>query len=260
MSNTLRFEYVSRPFGRQMTYAVHWLILANVAVFVGQLLLDVPLGEVVSSGRVRMVARPPGGALVSEVLALRPSQFLRWHLWQPFTYMFLHAGLWHMTMNMVCLFFFGPDVERALSTRQFFRFYILCGAVGVMGTVAAYAAGPGYPVSVVGASGACLGVLVACAVLEPHRQVFLLPFPVPIPMWLLVAFIIVMNLMSGAASGLAIWTHFGGMATGYLYMKLTPRLNAWWNGLGGRGKKPASRDEKLGEVIDGIFKPRDKHR
>jgi len=48
--------------------------------------------------------------------------------------MYLHNGLLHLFMNMLWLFFFGPEVEHTLGTRQFVRFYILCGMLGVLFT------------------------------------------------------------------------------------------------------------------------------
>ncbi len=31
--------------------------------------------------------------------------------WTVVTYMFIHAGLWHILFNMIALYFFGPRVE-----------------------------------------------------------------------------------------------------------------------------------------------------
>ena len=36
--------------------------------------------------------------------------------WQPITYMFVHGGVLHILFNMMGLFFFGPETERALSS------------------------------------------------------------------------------------------------------------------------------------------------
>ena len=123
-----QYEYAHAPRRTRITRAVQRLIIANIAVFAIQLLLDVVQAWPVYS----LFSLTLPGGYVSEKLAFSRSAFVRGAIWMPFTYMFLHVGLWHLFLNMLCLFFFGPDVERVLSTRQFYRFYVICGAVGVL--------------------------------------------------------------------------------------------------------------------------------
>lgn len=239
-----------------ITWAVQWLILVNVAVFAVQLLLVVPFG----------FGGLPGSP-ITDWIEFRANAFLSGYLYTPLTYMFLHSGLAHLFFNMLMLYFFGPDVERALGTRQFLRFYLLCGALGVLanfvtiGYVRMFTDRPA-DIAVVGASGATLGVLVAFAIVAPERRVFLLPFPFPISSAALVVVIIFLNLITAAQGGTrtSVATHFGGMAVGFLYMKFFPKLTEWrsrWR----RRKGPSSKDlEKLGEEIDNIFKFQDKDR
>src|SRR2546427_894887 len=77
------------------------------------------------------------------------------HPWTFVTYMFLHAGILHLVLNMLMLFFFGPSVEDRMGGRVFVLFYLLCGIGG---------AGPSFiirqmvPVGdIIGATGAVLG-------------------------------------------------------------------------------------------------------
>ena len=49
-----------------------------------------------------------------------------------FTYLFAHAGVWHLLANMYGLFLFGPRVERTFGTKKFTWFYLLCGLGGVV--------------------------------------------------------------------------------------------------------------------------------
>src|SRR2546422_8531442 len=44
--------------------------------------------------------------------------------------MFLHAGILHLVLNMLMLFFFGPSVEDRMGGRVFVLFYLLCGVGG----------------------------------------------------------------------------------------------------------------------------------
>ena len=205
--------------GDRITYTVQRLILANCAVFGLQLLLDVVFGLRVAHGAF---AAPPGGVF-ARWLAFWPAGFLAGALWQPFTYMFLHGGLLHLFLNMLWLFFFGKDVERALGTRAFLLFYLTCGAVGVLATFIPAMLWGG--ASVTGASGAVMGVLVAFALINPDREFFMFPIPMPINARALVLIVIAMNVLLAFQPGnTSVATHFGGMAVGFLYMKAIPFL------------------------------------
>ena len=79
-----------------MTPAVRLLIWANVACFVGAWLLQAGFG-----------------ISVLGLLGLRPESVLGgFWVWQPVTYMFLHAGLFHILFNMLALWMFGVELER----------------------------------------------------------------------------------------------------------------------------------------------------
>lgn len=235
----------------RITFAVQRLILVNVAIFVAQLIVDIPLGyDVTPLTRYA----PPGGDVI-RLLAFQPGWFLRGCLWKPLTYQFLHGGLMHLFMNMLWLFFFGPTVERVLGTRQFFRFYLTCGTGAVLATFVPYTL-TGHGVSVTGASGAVMAVLLAFAVINPERQFYLIPFPVPINARALVVIVIAMNIVFGLGRGstTSVATHFGGMILGYLYMKYIPLYR--------RRRTQRRREEDsaegdvdtVGEMVDNIFK------
>ncbi len=244
----------------RITWAVQRLIVANAVVFAVQLLAD-PIQAFLLPQY--WTGYPPGGLLTTS-LGFQPDLFLSGHLWKPFTYQFLHAGLLHLFLNMLWLFFFGPDVERSLGTRQFFRFYIFCGALGVMATMLPFALRGDAP-SVSGASGAVMGVMVAFAMIEPDRQFFLFPLPVPINARALVLIVVVMNIISALGeSSVSVATHFGGMACGYAYMKLLPTFLGWQRERrrqardrrtgGDRGRKGDPDYDEVGKMVDNIFR------
>ena len=240
-------------FGR-ITFAVQALILVNVCFFAAQLILDIPFGSVTQPG-------VPGGSLM-EWVAFKPSGVLEGRIWLPFTYIFLHSGLWHLFTNMLMLFFFGPDVERVLGTRQFFWFFIACGAIGVMANFIPILVFQGSPnISVVGASGAVMGVTLAFAMVDPERQIFLFPIPIPLTARGLVIFLIVMNLIAAVGnSPLSVATHFGGMAVGFVYMKYRPVLMTWK--IARRRPKRASPEDEaeMKDAVNNIFKFQDRDR
>lgn len=238
-----------------VTYVVSRLILANVAVFILQLILDIPFGD-------PQVLNSPGGHQILHWVAFQPSALFSGIIWTPVTYLFLHGSLMHLFGNMLMLFFFGPAVERVLGSMQFLRFYLLCGVLGVLVNLFPIVL-PNWNsgIMVVGASGATLGVLVAFAMIEPDRRIFLFPIPIPVTAKMLVVIILAMNLLAaaGGGSGTSVATHFGGMAVGYVYMKWRPRfMQMRWRRQGRKvAKEPGSPkspdEEKMAEAIDNIF-------
>ena len=251
MNAYVHFQDRRYSFSDRITYAVQRLILINSAALVLQLLLDIPFGGSPYSSGV------PGG-FVASFLGFQPSLFLHGALWKPATYMFLHNGLMHLFMNMLWLFFFGPEVEHTLGTRQFVRFYFLCGMFGVLFTFIPLFMW-GESVSVFGASGAVMGVMVAYATINPEREFFLFPLPIPINARALVLIVIAMNILNAFQGGnTSVATHLGGMAVGFIYMKLIPQINKWqhikWRVA--RAKPKTGRDpvDSTGEAVDNIFK------
>ncbi|MCH7909689.1 MAG: rhomboid family intramembrane serine protease [Candidatus Hydrogenedentes bacterium] len=239
-------------FGPQrITYSVQLLILLNATAFAAQLLIDIPFGTL-------SVHDVPGGELL-EWLAFSPARLMRGLIWLPVTYMFLHSGLMHLFMNMLMLFFLGPEVERALGTRQFLFFYFLAGVIGVMANFIPILLMANAPmISVIGASGAVMGVTIAFAMINPERQIFLFPIPVPLTARGMVFFLIVMNLIAAVGnSPLSVATHFGGMAVGYVYMKYRPMLMAWQIRRRAPSRKKA---EEMRDAVDNIFKLHDRDR
>jgi membrane associated rhomboid family serine protease len=242
-------QYTDSYYGAEgrITYAVQRLILANIVVFVAQLLLHVVAGSAGERG-------VEGDTHLLIWLAFSKAGLADGYLWTPLTYMFLHGGLIHLFVNMLWLFFFGPDVEHALGTRQFFFFYLLCGIASVFVTV--------IPVPlleskamVLGASGAMMAVLAAFAVINPERQLFFFPIPFPINARALVIIVIILNVLLPASDEVSVGTHLGGLAAGYAYMKIRPAIMA----MELRAKAPKSKPrDPVGEAVDNIFRFEDK--
>ncbi len=247
--------------GPRITWAVQRLILANVLVFALQLAWD-PF-EVYLQYRWGWIPNA-----IDTLLSFQVHIFMHGQIWKPFSYMFLHGNLMHLLMNLLWLYFFGTNVERVLGTRQFFRFYVVCGAVGVLANFVPYAVRhlAGDTVtdpSVMGASGAVMGVLIAFAMTDPDRQFYMFPLPVPINARALVLIVVVMNVISGLnADGISVSTHFGGMLAGYGYMKLLPRINLWQSERrrSSQGQRPKTEFDKVGEAVDNIFRFDEKKR
>ena len=76
-----------------------------------------------------------------------------------------------------------------------------------------------------GASGAILGVLAACAILFPQFIVFLFIIPMPIRVLAVVMTLLyVVNIIAGGQNAGGDAAHLGGMAAGAAYILLLPKL------------------------------------
>ncbi len=151
------------------------------------------------------------------------------HPWSVVTYMFVHAnGFGHVFFNMLILFFFGPPLERAWGGREFLKFYLVCGVGAALTSVLLYRwIGP---VSVIGASGALMGVMLAFALKWPDARV-LLWFIIPVKVKYLVGVVIVLDLLAMRSAlggdmggGVATWAHLGGAATAWIYLRYGDRI------------------------------------
>jgi membrane associated rhomboid family serine protease len=148
--------------------------------------------------------------------AFQPSLELLSRPWVPVTYMFLHADLMHLAVNMLILFFFGPPLEARWGGREFVTFYFVCG----LGGAAMSFLLPGAPI--IGASGALLGVMVAFAMNWPDAPIYVWGI-FPIKAKYLVGFFVIMDILGARAGaqggGIAHFAHLGGALTGFLYLK-----------------------------------------
>jgi len=148
-------------------------------------------------------------------------------IWQPFTYLFLHGGIGHLLFNMLFLWMFGVDLERAWGKRRFYFYFFVSGAgAGLINVIVKTVLDPhGQGTSLsstIGASGAIYGVLLAAAVMFPDRQIWLIPFPVTIPMRIYVlaaGAIEFFATLGSTGDNVSHITHLGGMLVGYLYLR-----------------------------------------
>lgn len=142
-------------------------------------------------------------------------------VWQMFTYLFLHAGLFHLLINMLMLWMFGTSVEHAWGARAFIPYYFVCGVGGAVLTLLT-SHSSAHPT--IGASGAVLGVVLAYGLMYPDRQVLLF-FIIPIKMKYFIGALVLLDLWGSAQdNGIANFAHLGGMLFGFLYLKQDWRL------------------------------------
>jgi len=203
------------------------LIIANVAVFLVQLLTDGSF--VILFGLVPYLVRH------------------ELYLWQILTYQFLHGGLFHILFNMLALWMFGCDLERRWGSRFFVKYYTLCVAGGAVLNVLLL---PDQTAPSIGASAGVYGLLLAYGVLYPDRIIyFYFLFPIKMKHFvMIIGAISLYSSISATQSGIAHLAHLGGMAFGYVYLRWG---NPWiWAGIYWDRYRLARRRRRF-RVIDG---------
>jgi membrane associated rhomboid family serine protease len=174
---------------------------------------------------------------------------------QLITHMFLHdkGGIGHLLFNMFALWMFGSILENYISSKKFLVFYLICGlgaglltqltipysaemfaksAEGVHAAlinnadmnqiVTAYK----NEYSMIGASGAIMGVMAAFAYLFPNTELFIMFIPIPIKAKYVIPGFILIDLFGGlnqsAGDNIGHFAHLGGALVGFL-------LILYWN-------------------------------
>lgn len=169
--------------------------------------------------------------------------------WQIVTYMFLHANIWHIFFNMFALFSFGPILEYTVGSKKFFNLYFISGIGAALfqlivmavemyhytgqfvvpetfsstDTVMIGKVSAIYYGSILGASGAVFGILIAFALLYPNMELMIMFLPVPVKAKYIVPVYILIELFSGfsnrAGDNVAHFAHIGGALVGFLVVK-----------------------------------------
>jgi len=179
---------------------------------------------------VLMEVSPAFGDFADRVLGLSESGLGNWMIWQLVTYQFVHAGLLHLVVNMLGLWFAGNILERIFGPRKFLQFYLICGIVG---GVVQLVLVPG-PLVVVGASGAVCGLVAAFSTMFPQMPITaLIFFVIPVrmrAMWLgiLVAGVSLLLLLTGWFGNIGNAAHLGGAFAGFAMVRLLRRRETFY--------------------------------
>jgi membrane associated rhomboid family serine protease len=181
--------------------------------------------------------------------------FRELHIWQPFTYMWLHDVSsplpLHLFFNMVFLWMTAPPLEMVWGSRRFLRFYISCG-VGAGFIILGWNALASTTASTVGASGAIYGVVTAFTLLWPDRTIMLLIPPMPIRAIWFVPFLFVLQFLFAGNANVSYIGHLGGvLVAGALLREELRRVVGWrslrhrWHRMRMRNRLRAVRREEF---------------
>lgn len=157
---------------------------------------------------------------------LAASSSLRVLLYRPWTlltHMFTHASVGHILFNMLALFFMGQFFLQMQSARRLTNLYLISGLGGYFLFVLFFGVFSDSLVirSVVGASAAVMGIVVASAVLRPLQPIHLFGIIRMELRWLAVIMVLVdlFSIKDGVNSGGHVG-HLGGALLGFVYAKM----------------------------------------
>jgi membrane associated rhomboid family serine protease len=160
--------------------------------------------------------------LLKKYFALPLSIEFAYKPWTLFSYIFLHAGLFHVGVNMLMLFWFGMIYQLYLGNKYFTKVFIGGGIAGGLLALIAYLSLPFLQKSsslLVGASAGVEAIVFASTAINPEHEVRLLLFG-RVKLKYIAFFSLLLNYLSiaGSNSG-GVIAHLGGALFGYLYMK-----------------------------------------
>ena len=191
---------------------------------------------------------PNFDALASNMV-LYPVQLLDGAFWQPFTYSFIHSGLYGTLMELLSLWFLAGFLENYHGARWVMGLY----AASVLGTAVAVAllflAGQAFslaisPAPIAGCIGGVFGLLVAIGTLYGDME-FLLFFTIGIKARYMVAvYMLIALAMLFSSQRLYAFAQLGGALAGYLWARMAPRY--------GRRSRSASPTRAASEAWYGL--------
>ena len=147
---------------------------------------------------------------------------LLWKPWSIVSYAFFHNGIFHILFNMLMLNFAGKLFATFFTQKQLLSLYFVSALFGGVVYIISYFVFPALAnstVSMVGASGAVMAILVATATYQPTMEIRLLLLG-NIKLIYFVLFLLVIDLiqlpMNNTGGHLA---HLAGAFYGYFYVK-----------------------------------------
>ncbi|HTE00346.1 MAG TPA: rhomboid family intramembrane serine protease [Mucilaginibacter sp.] len=156
--------------------------------------------------------------------------------WTPITYMFMHAGIFHILFNMLWLYWLGQIFEEYLGKKRIVGVYLLGGLTGALFFVLAYNTLPLFTdvvngSTVVGASASVMAIVIATATLLPDYSISLM-FIGPVKLkWIAIFYLIIDFLGTAGPNAGGEFAHLGGALFGFIYIKQLQRGHDWVGGI-----------------------------
>lgn len=152
-------------------------------------------------------------------LALYDINSVNFKPYQFFTYMFAHGSFMHILFNMMAFASLAPILESHWGDKKFLLFYLATGiGAGVIYALVNYFIFPGAGGSMLGASGAIYGILMAFGMMFPEMQISL--FFVPIKAKYMVFVVGLLTFVMDRSGSVAHLAHFGGAFVGFIIISV----------------------------------------
>lgn len=148
--------------------------------------------------------------------------------WAIVTYMFLHAGIFHILFNMLWLYWLGKSLAEYQGEAKVWYTYVFGGIFGGLMFILAYNIFPVFqPVLkqsyAVGASAGVMAILATLAMLIPNQRIVLFLFGEVKMKWFAIIVFLIDFLMIGSYNAGGHIAHIGGGIWGVLYVTLLKR-------------------------------------
>jgi membrane associated rhomboid family serine protease len=201
-------EFKPRQF-QQIPIVVKNILIINIVLFVAKFILENTIDL------DRYLDLFPIGTPY-----FKPHQFI--------TYMFMHADISHIFLNMLGLYMFGSILENIWGSKRFLNYYLLCGLGAAALQLAISSFNNQYTI-LLGASGSVFGLLVAFAMMFPNTELQLY-FIIPVKAKFLVIGYALFELYNGFFSNdnVAHFAHLGGLAVGVVIILIWKKNNKFF--------------------------------
>lgn len=158
-----------------------------------------------------------GWGILTEYGRLNGADILAGQWWRLITSIFLHAGIPHLTVNMIALLIFGFIVEKKMGSKIYIIIFMGSGIISALFTMT-------HTDGAVGASGAIYGIIGAMMVIFAKERSYIV-CEMSIIKWILLILYLVLPNFSGMVSIIA---HISGLFSGiiitlfmYSFLKMT---------------------------------------
>lgn len=194
------FQEMDASISRHMTPVVKWLMYICGIVFFLGIFLNTPYLF--------------GASFYFTLMQL--------HVWQLFTYAFVHVEIWHLFFNLLALYFFGTRLEERWGSETFVRFALvtIAGSVLTHLVITGVVDRQDVGVPIIGISGMVYAILLVYALYYPDDIVLVFGiFPIKVKFLVLAMGLMALLAARNPQSGVANLTHLGGMGVGYLFYR-----------------------------------------
>ena len=185
----------------------------------GSAFLKVVLWSTVLVSLANLVLLKLSNGVLFGAMALNGPGLASHGYWRLVTYMWLHGGLLHLTLNMMGLWMFGRPVAERIGAAHTAGIYL---GGGVLGGLAWWAFNHQSFGSVIGASGGVFALVLAFATFYPRHRLLVFPLPMPVEArWAALGFFGVSVMASfDSGAGIAHLAHLGGIVVGFIYARV----------------------------------------